>query len=367
MEGMVKVDTFCWDEQKVLVTGHTGFKGSWLLLWLLSLGAVVCGYSDKYEKNSLFHLLLKEKSISKNNEKWRHYQEDILNQEKLKEVISLFQPTLVIHMAAQSIVRTSYKKPLETWNVNLYGTLNLLDALKINRNKCAVVIVTTDKVYQNRNSDKFFKEEDKLGGYDPYSASKAAVELAVSSWRDSFFNNKNDFADIKVATARAGNVIGGGDNAVDRIVPDVIRSILDKKPITIRNPYSKRPWQHVLESLNGYLILGQRLLNDETNKIDCFNFGPNEINTKTVKELVHNISNYWSTESIKISCNDEPYEAESLKLDISKSKKILNWQPHWDFDMTVEKTINWYKNFYLNEKNAYSLCLDDINDFMKYL
>ena len=362
---MVKIDNFCWNKQKVLLTGHTGFKGSWLLLWLLSLGAEVCGYSHKYENNSLFHLLLKEKSISINNQEWIHYEEDILNQEKLKEVISLFQPTLVIHMAAQAIVRKSYKNPLETWSVNLNGTLNLLEALKDHKSKCAVVIVTTDKVYENRNYENAFKEDDKLGGYDPYSASKAAVELAVSSWRDSFFNNKDDSVDIHIATARAGNVIGGGDNAVDRIVPDVIRSLLYKEPITLRNPNSKRPWQHVLESLNGYLILGQRLLKDDTNQIDCFNFGPSDINTKTVNELVFNISKYWNPESIRLSHFDEPYESKFLKLDISKSREMLNWQPKWDFDKTIEKTITWYKNFYLNKKNAIDLCLDDINDFMK--
>lgn len=362
MENMVKLDKYFWNKKKVLLTGHTGFKGTWLLLLLLELGVEVWGYSNHYEKNSLFNFLIKEKSIFLNNNDWVHLEEDLLNRKKLQEVINKFQPDIVIHMAAQAIVRTSYIYPLETWNTNLLGSLNLLDAITLNNKNCAVVFVTTDKVYENEDNGRVFKEDDKLGGSDPYSASKAALEIAVSSWRKSFLQNTNSL--VNLATARAGNVIGGGDYAKDRIVPDIIKALVNKQKILIRNPNSSRPWQHVLESLNGYLTLCENLYKNNKGFIDCFNFGPDEVNNRTVNELVKKINIYWPCDCYYEQKNDEPYEAKSIKLDISKSKKVLNWTPTWNFETTVLKTINWYKNYHSNGSRAYDLCMNDINHFM---
>ena len=364
---MVKISSSFWKNKRVLLTGHTGFKGSWLLLLLLELGSEVWGFSHKYEKNSLFDLLLKEKSIDLNDDSWKHFDGDILDVEKLEKVIGLCEPDVVIHMAAQAIVRTSYAKPIETWQTNLNGTLNLLNALRINRKKCLILVVTTDKVYENNNNFNFFKEEDKLGGYDPYSASKAAVEIAVSSWRKSFLNLPYGENNLKLATARAGNVIGGGDNAMDRIVPDIVRSLLTNKKILVRNPNAIRPWQHVLESLSGYLALIQKLSVEDNHIIDCFNFGPKGKNSRNVKELVEEITRYWYGEWEDVSDSDQFYESKAINLNISKAQEILNWEPVWNFEVTVEKTIMWYRNYYLDKKSAIHSCMSDIDNFMKII
>ena len=356
---MVKVNPNFWRNKKVLLTGHTGFKGSWLLIWLLELGANVWGYSQKYEKGSLFEILIKEESIKFENKKFNHYLADITDKAKIAKIISLCQPDIVIHMAAQALVRKSYEKPIQTWETNLNGTLNLLNCLKLIKKKCSIVVVTTDKVYENNDDKKIFTEDDKLGGHDPYSASKAATEIAVSSWKRSFLNNSN----FKIATARAGNVIGGGDNSLDRIVPDAIRDLRNGNKINVRNPYSYRPWQHVLECLNGYLILCEKLHISDNLNIDNVNFGPKEINSKSVKELVELITNYWDGEWLDISKKNELHEAKNLSLDINKAKKLLGWEPIWGFEKTVEKTIIWYKNFYLKNVKAIDACLSDINNF----
>ena len=331
---MVKINTSFWKNKKILLTGHTGFKGTWLLLWLLNLGADVWGYSKGYEDGSLFDLLLKERSINLTSIRWKHFEGDVLDKEKLKNVVELCEPDIVIHMAAQAIVRSSYRNPIETWETNVNGTLNLLEALKTIKRKCSCLVVTTDKVYENNGDLKSFKEDDKLGGIDPYSVSKAAVEIAVSSWRNSFLDNANN---LKLATARAGNVIGGGDNAVDRIVPDIVRSLLLKEKIHIRNPSSSRPWQHVLECLNGYLILIERLSIKDNKIFDCFNFGPKEKNSKTVKQLVEKMIDFWEGDWIDISNKDQFFESKSILLDVSKAKHLLNWEPFWDFNITVRK------------------------------
>ena len=360
---MVKVNPSFWKNKKILLTGHTGFKGSWLLIWLLEMGADVYGFSDKYEKDSLFDTLLKQGSIALDNQNWRHFEHDLLDKEVLNKIVNLCNPDIVIHMAAQAIVRESYKNPLNTWNINVNGTLNLLNALESNNKKCSTIIVTTDKVYENVEDYKVFKENDKLGGHDPYSASKASVEIAVASWRNSFLKNKN--LNCNIATARAGNVIGGGDNSKDRIVPDVVNALLRGRKIKVRNPYSLRPWQHVLESLNGYLILCEKLYFDNDHILDSFNFGPDTTNSKTVKDLVNEIIKYLDGEWENYNNEDGFFEAKSIKLDISKSKELLGWKPSWDFENTVEKTIMWYKDVCLHQKSAFQACLDDINSFIQ--
>jgi CDP-glucose 4,6-dehydratase len=347
--------------KKVFVTGHTGFKGAWLVLWLETLGAKVKGYALKPNtKPSLFDALSKklhcESVIA-----------DIRNKEKLTKEILAFQPDFVFHLAAQPLVRESYEIPVETFEVNTIGTANLLNAVRALKKVCTVVVVTTDKVYHNNEWHFPYRESDRLGGYDPYSASKAATEIVVESFRSSFFN-PNDFAKHKkaVATARAGNVIGGGDFAKDRIVPDVFRALSKNKTVEVRNPNAVRPWQHVLEPLSGYLQLAALLQKHPQQFSQAYNFGPNLTDTLPVGKLVELSIGAWG----KGNSNFPPqknalHEAGLLKLDISKAVNELQWQPKWSAQMAIEKTINWYKNSLAKNADAYQLCLKDLETYQK--
>ncbi|MBC7507347.1 MAG: CDP-glucose 4,6-dehydratase [Ferruginibacter sp.] len=325
--------------KKVFVTGHTGFKGAWLITWLHLLGANVKGFALAPEDvHSVFA------AVSKNIN-FANVIADIRNKEKLQQAVQNFKPDFIFHLAAQALVRKSYKIPAETFEVNAIGTANLLEAVKNLSNKCTVIIITTDKVYNNKELDYHYKESDELGGYDPYSASKAATEIVVSSFRNSFFNPKHYLKHQKaVATVRAGNVIGGGDYNKDRIIPDIVRSLLAGEAIAVRNPLAVRPWQHVLEPLNGYLLLGQLLHQNSSKFSGAYNFGPLPDDHLPVKELVDIAIKCWGTGSwVDTSDATQPHEAGLLQLDISKAKEELKWQPKLTSTEAIEWTIDWYK------------------------
>ena len=365
MENMALISELFWKNKNVFITGHTGFKGSWLLLWLLKLGSNVTGYSLKPDIN--FQLFKNLYPCIKNN--FKHIEGDIRDLENLRESILANKPDIIFHLAAQPLVRESYLKPIETWEINTIGTLNILEAAsKSLENVCSIILVTTDKVYENKEWTYGYRETDRLGGYDPYSASKAGAEIAVSSWRNSFCNNINQTKNINlhISTCRAGNVIGGGDWAKDRIVPDAINYLHIGKTIKLRNPNAKRPWQHVLEPLSGYILLAEKLYFDKK-LAEPFNFGPLNKSNISVCELIQEIIKYWgSGEWESIQNNKEPHEATLLQLQIDKAYSKLNWEPVLDIDQTVRKTVNWYKS-YLKGESSYTLCLKDINDFQEIL
>ncbi|RPG19634.1 MAG: CDP-glucose 4,6-dehydratase [Pelagibacteraceae bacterium TMED124] len=349
-----------WHNKKVLLTGHTGFKGSWLLLLLIKLNAKVVGYALPPEtKPNLFmelELNIKNKFINNFG--------DIRDKKNLHAIVNETKPDIVFHLAAQPLVRMSYQKPLETWDINVMGTLNLLDSLKDLNKKCAVVVVTTDKVYFNREWEYSYRENDLLGGFDPYSASKAATEIALSSWRSSFCGTKEYQTNfLSISSARSGNVIGGGDWSLDRIVPDAIRALSLNNKIMVRNPKSTRPWQHVLDPLVGYIMLAENLLSKEDFPKEAFNFGPYNDSNKNVSELLKEIFKYWKGEIMKKENPDDFHEANLLNLQIDKAYSYLNWKPNWNFEETVKKTTLWYKN-YNSGKDPYSLCSNDIDDFL---
>lgn len=343
-----------YKSKKVFITGHTGFKGSWLVALLNQLGAITKGYALEPEnQNSLFNILPAsycESVIA-----------DIRDKDKLASEISLFQPDYIFHLAAQPLVRKSYKIPAETFEVNAIGTANLLEAVKGLTKKCNVIIITTDKVYENKEQDILYKENDRLGGYDPYSASKACTEIVVNSFRSSFFNNKDyKIHKKKIATARAGNVIGGGDFSVDRIIPDIVNALKNNEKINVRNPNAVRPWQHVLEPLNGYLLLGG-LMNENKFLSDSYNFGPSQDDHIKVEQLVDIAIKIWgSGEWENILVANEPHEAGLLKLDISLAKKELNWQPKLQSANAVEWTIDWYKQ---DPNTLLDYIIKQMNDF----
>ena len=370
MEIMVSIETNFWKGRRVFISGHTGFKGSWLALWLSTLGSEIFGYSLQPEdKNSLFSQMnLNTKINIKNAGEIHSCYEDIREFVKLKECITNFQPEIVFHLAAQPLVKKSYLKPLDTWEINVQGTLNLLESLKEIESFCAVVMVTTDKVYKNNNWDFGYRENDPLGGHDPYSSSKAAAEIAIESWRSSFCGlSGHQSINLGISTARAGNVVGGGDWAQDRIIPDLIRSLIEEKPVYIRSPFSTRPWQHVLEPLSGYLILAQKLFESnsfQSSLTSSFNFGPSYEGHRNVKDLANEIFKYWPGEYIDISNDDAPYESKKLSLQIDKANNLLNWHPRWSFSETVRKTVNWYKAFN-DGKSAIECCLSDLKDFQE--
>ena len=368
METMVNIENNFWKGKRVFLTGHTGFKGSWLTLWLLNLGAEICGYSLEPDNDQILfnQLNFNEKSTSRENGVIYNNFQDIRDFKKLQNCIIKFKPDVVFHLAAQPLVKKSYRDPLYTWQVNLQGSLNLLEALKPLNSFCAVVMVTTDKVYENKNWDFSYRENDLLGGHDPYSASKAAAEIAIASWRSSFcgvFDHQT--TNLGISTARAGNVIGGGDWARDRIIPDSIRSLIDEKPIQVRSPLSSRPWQHVLEPLSGYLILAQRIYEGNSFQ-SCltspFNFGPKNEGNRKVKDLINEIFKYWPGKYRDISKDNSPYEAKRLSLQIDKANNLLHWSPRWTFCESVKNTINWYRSVN-NGESAIECCLSDLRNY----
>ena len=355
------LDQRFWRGRRVLVTGHTGFKGSWLSLWLLSLGSEVWGYSLGSEYPSP---LFKELELEKELGKKRHYVGDVRNLEALKDAVSSVQPEIVIHLAAQPLVRRSYLKPIDTWAINVLGSLNLLEALKNNQNDCAVVMVTTDKVYANREWEYGYRENDRLGGHDPYSASKAAAELAIASWRASFCGfESHQTPHLAIATARAGNVVGGGDWSEDRIFPDAVRALAAGVPIPIRNPQATRPWQHVLEPLGGYMLLAEKLATKASNISNSFNFGPGLESNRSVEDLVKTILQYWPGTWQDLTDPKAPHEAGRLHLQIDKAYCQLGWLPRWDFTTTVRRTINWHQKF-AKGKTAWECCQDDLEAYV---
>ena len=325
--------------KKVFLTGHTGFKGSWLLAWLQELGAIVKGYALAPENpNGLYNLIYKQDAF-------QSVIADIRNKEKLTQEFLSFEPDYVFHLAAQPLVRKSYKIPAETFEVNAVGTANVLEATIALQKKCTLIIITTDKVYENKEQDILYHENDALGGYDPYSASKACTEIVVSSFRNSFFNINNISQHQKgIVSVRAGNVIGGGDFSEDRIIPDLIRSLRNQSVIEVRNPNAIRPWQHVLEPLGGYLKIGSLMHENPTRYSGAYNFGPNPEDHLSVKELVEISIQHWGIGHWKDTSDaNQPHEAGLLKLDITKAKEVLNWYPKLNASQAIEWTINWYK------------------------
>ncbi len=336
--------------KRVLVTGHTGFKGAWFLLLLKELGAIVKGYAlAPTRENDLFHLIngasLCESVI-----------DDIRNQERLTQEVVSFEPDFIYHMAAQALVLESYETPVETYETNVMGTVYLLNAVKQLKKPCKTIVITTDKVYENLERLAPYKEDERLGGYDPYSNSKACAELAVSSFRNSFFN-PSDFPHHQqsIATVRSGNVIGGGDWAEFRIIPDLAKSLENNQPLFLRNPHSVRPWQHVLDPLIGYLTLGAKMNEKPVEYATAFNFGPEDEDTLTVEELVKTAIAQWGSGTYEVAQNmEQPHEAHLLRLSISKAKTLLDWQPIFKSREAIAYTIDWYKN-YQKDAAAYTL------------
>lgn len=332
--------------RRVLVTGHTGFKGSWLCEWLLLLGAEVTGFSLPPDTEpSLFNQLGLEGRL-------RHRIGDVRDPRALSLVLEAARPDVVFHLAAQPLVRRSYADPVGTHEVNVLGTLRVLEALRNFNRACSAVIVSSDKCYYNTGTFRGYREGDRLGGHDPYSSSKACAELLVASYRRSFFGGDDDRpGPVRVATARAGNVIGGGDWAEDRIVPDCIRSLAANQPIPVRNRHAVRPWQHVLDPLGGYLSLAAKIHPDSDRgargghrNFDAFNFGPTPASQRTVKKLVEELLLHWPGSWIDYSPAHAPHEAAVLTLDATKAAELLGWRPRWGFEKAVEQTVDWYRH-----------------------
>jgi len=329
-----------YQDRNVLITGHTGFKGSWLAFWLGNMGAKVCGYSlaTDTDPNHYSLLTLGTHSIIA----------DIRNFQELTKCFQVFQPEIVFHLAAQALVRRSYRNPFETFETNVMGTVNVLEACRIADSVRAVVIVTSDKCYQNNEWEWGYRESDPMGGHDPYSASKGCAELVTAAYRDSFFSKNTEAKNQPlIATVRAGNVIGGGDWAEDRLIPDIARAASRKETVKIRNPKATRPWQHVLEPLSGYLMLGQRLLEGSRAFANAWNFGPSDNDTLSVRKVLERIQIHWKGLDFIFEPNEvQLHEAGLLKLDSSRARQRLGWRPVWDCAQALEQTAKWYQAFY---------------------
>jgi CDP-glucose 4,6-dehydratase len=360
---MESIDLSIYRGKRVLLTGHTGFKGSWMTKWLEMLGAEVYGFSLPPEgPHSLFELLGNERQM---NSEFG----DLRDKDHIKRFVEKTQPDIIFHLAAQALVRESYKNPLFTWETNVMGTIHVLEAVRELGLRTNIVIVTSDKCYENKEWIFGYRENDPLGGYDPYSSSKGAAELIVSSWRNSYFNpEKYEEHGVMLSSARAGNVIGGGDWAKDRIIPDCIRHLTAGEPIKVRNPFSTRPWQHVLESLGGYLLLGRNLLldTDGSRKDLCsaFNFGPYGTSNRTVESLVEEVLGHWEGEW-NYNPEDAMHEAFLLNLSIDKANQMLNWRPIWNFEKTIEMTIQWYQKAHESNKNIPHITEQQIDMYSK--
>ena len=330
-----------YSNKKVFVTGHTGFKGSWLITWLHQLGAKVKGYALAPENDYDLYNAIQGDEICES------VIADIRDKEKLADELMSFQPDFVFHLAAQPLVRLSYDLPAYTFEVNAQGTAHVLDALRKIDKPCVAVMITTDKVYDNLETGHYYKETDRLGGYDPYSASKACAELVIDSYRKSFFNPATYQQHNKsVSSARAGNVIGGGDWAKDRIIPDIVRSLQANEPVLLRNPTSERPWQHVLEPLHGYLLLAAHQVQQPLNFASAYNFGPEPQDNLTVEEVTQKAVATWGSGNYeKAESVQQVHEAGLLRLDISKVKTELGWKPQFNAAEAIAKTIDWYQRF----------------------
>ena len=340
-----------YKNKKVLIIGHTGFKGSWLTIWLMNLGAKISGYSLPYKLNS-GHL---DKKILN---KISHYEGDVRNYDKLLRLIKKIKPEIIFHLAAQALVKKSYKEPINTFETNMVGTVNVLNSIRNVNSIKAAVIITSDKVYKNVNKKEGYKENDILEGSDPYSASKSCAEIISKSYINSFFKNNQKF----VCIARAGNVIGGGDWSEDRIVPDVVKSVIKKKKLIIRSPNATRPWQHVLEPLSAYLLIGKELLK-RNKKINghSFNVGPNFRKFYTVKNILDRFKLDFKKLSWKTIKNNELKEANLLHLNSKKIKRFLKWKSTLSYEQTVQFTSKWYLNFLKNKKNSLNYSFKQID------
>jgi len=345
--------------KKILLTGHTGFKGSWLSLWLQSMGAEVVGYAlAPPTMPSLFE-------EAKVGQGMVSVIGDIRDLEHLRTVFAEHQPEIVIHMAAQPLVRYSYIEPVETYSTNVMGTVNLLEAVRSTPSVKAVVNVTTDKCYENREWAWGYRENEAMGGYDPYSSSKGCAELVTAAYRQSFFqlSTLNPQLSTALASARAGNVIGGGDWAEDRLIPDIMRAIGEGRPVHIRNPHAIRPWQHVLEPLSGYLLLAQKLYEQGATFAEGWNFGPNDADAKSVQWIVERLTASWGEgASWVLDGGKHPHEAHYLKLDCSKAKGRLDWHPRWHLDEALAKIVDWQKS-YQQGADMKAITLEQIADY----
>lgn len=331
-----------YKNKRVLITGHNGFKGSWLTYWLSEMKAEITGVSldNKDELNHLSLLDASHKSIT----------QDIKEKEGITKVIQDADPEIIFHLAAQSLVRDSYENPYDTFMTNVMGTINILDAARTLKNLKAIVIVTSDKCYDNKEWHWGYREHEAMGGKDPYSSSKGCAELVTSAYRNSFFNLKHFGVNHNtlIASVRAGNVIGGGDWAKDRIIPDMVKAAISNDILKIRSPHATRPWQHVLEPLSGYLCVGQNLLNGNEEVAQGWNFGPENENNQHVIDIVDKSKFYWDKVSYELDKESTLYEAQNLMLDSSKAKRELKWLPVWNYENTIKETITWYNRYHEN-------------------
>ena len=345
--------------KRVLVTGHTGFKGSWLSIWLHELGAEVIGVAQApFTERDNFVLSGIGQRIKAD------IRADIRDGERIKEIFRQYQPEIVFHLAAQPLVRLSYDIPVETYQTNVMGTIHILEAIRFTDSVKVGVMITTDKCYENREQIWGYRENEPMGGYDPYSSSKGAAEIAIASWRRSFFHpGAYEKHGKSIASVRAGNVIGGGDWALDRIIPDCIKALEAGKPIEIRSPKAIRPWQHVLEPLSGYMLLAQKMWNDPVKYCEGWNFGPRAESITNVWDVASMvIENYGSGELQDLSDPDALHEAKLLMLDISKAKFQLGWEPRMSLGKCVQLVVDWYKRY--KEEDAYTLCVEHIEKYL---
>src|SRR5574344_1284290 len=363
MENMVNRELDIFDNffegKRVLVTGHTGFKGSWLCIWLHELGAEVVGVSkDPYTDRDNYVLSsLKDKIVDLRG--------DITDGVQMKEIFMKYQPEIVFHLAAQPLVRLSYEIPVETYQVNLMGTINIMEAIRATDSVKIAVMITTDKCYENKEQIWGYRENEPMGGYDPYSSSKGAAEIAINSWRRSFFN-PNDYGikhHVSLASVRAGNVIGGGDWALDRIIPDCIKSLEAEKDIEIRSPKAIRPWQHVLEPLSGYMLLATKMWTEPTKYCEGWNFGPNTESIADVWTVASEVvKDYGKGELKDVSDPNALHEANLLMLDINKAKFKLGWTPRMNLIQCIDLTVDWYLDY--RKSNVYEMCIKQIDKYL---
>ncbi|MGH4052940.1 MAG: CDP-glucose 4,6-dehydratase [Clostridium sp.] len=344
--------------KRVLITGHTGFKGSWLSIWLKKLGATVIGYGlDPYTKDDNF-------VVSKLKDRVTDIRGDIREYKNLIEVFNIYKPEIVFHLAAQALVKESYVNPKDTYETNVMGTLNVLECIKNSGSVKVTVMITTDKCYKNIEQIWGYREDDPMGGYDPYSSSKGCCEILIDSYRNSFINPKNyKFHGKAIASARAGNVIGGGDWSRDRIIPDCIRALKENKDIQLRNPKAIRPWQHVLEPLSGYLQLASKMYEDGESYCSGWNFGPDGDSIVSVGRIVDGIIMEWgSGKCLDTSQENAPHEANLLKLDCTKAKTYLKWSPKLTVEEAIKLTVDWYKQS--NNKDMFETCVNQIENYV---
>jgi len=357
------VDKQFWRGRRILLTGHTGFKGAWLSLWLSLLEAEVIGYSlPPPTVPSLFEL-------ARLNEVMTSVEGDVLDLEHLSQTISDYRPEIIIHLAAQALVRRSYVDPLETYATNIMGTVNLLEAVRLSQGVKAVIVVTSDKCYENREWCWGYREIDPMGGADPYSSSKGCAELITTAYRNSFFPaTRYSQHGVALASVRAGNVIGGGDWAKDRLIPDIIKAFLNNQSVVIRNPQSLRPWQYVLEPLRGYLMLAEKLYDNGIDYADAWNFGPSEYDHQTVFGILENIGALWGPQAKwEMGQGSQPHEANMLKLDCSKARLRLGWQPVVNLTKAIDWTVSWYKVFQDNPNGVRKISESQINEYHKII